>query len=103
MAVMADTHPMRYWETTEDMLAMLARMRVHARVTEPQLHRWQRAGLIPRPVQRGAGAGNGSVAYYPPGTAAVVALVWEILLKDRSIERAREALWGAGYPVYRVG
>src|SRR5688572_6450384 len=87
----------RNWETAEDLVA--AAMAEGYSVTRHQLRRWQQAGALPAPVQRGLGRSQGTEVRYPLGASRqLVALITQ-LAQDRSVERARWRLWWAGFPV----
>jgi hypothetical protein len=87
----------RDWETAEDLLA--AAMAAGHTVTRHQLRRWQQAGALPAPAQHGLGRSQGTEVRYPVGASGQLLALLTQLAKDRSIERARWALWWAGFSV----
>jgi len=68
-------------------------------VSEAQLARWHRAGLLPRPRQLSLGRGKGTVTAYPSGTALQLLALCRIRVNDRSLARAGFRLWWEGYAV----
>lgn len=54
-------------------------------VTRAQLHRWQRASLIPAPIRRGRGRGLGTETLYPPGTTDRAVVVGHYLKENRNV------------------
>jgi hypothetical protein len=68
-------------------------------VSDAQLHRWQRQGLIPRPKIQGLGRGRGTASYYPADTAQHIIALCELLAEDRRLDLAALALFFQGYPV----
>lgn len=72
-------------------------------VTEPQLVRWHRAGLLQpfgQPIpRRFLGRGRGSETVYPTGTGERVVALCEALAARRSLPRAGWSLWWQGYEV----
>ena len=81
----------------ETLLAWLAEQ--DCLVTEHQLVRWHKAGLLPRPSRKFLGRGKGTETYYPPGTERQALRLCQALLDDRSTENAAWALWLDGFPV----
>src|SRR5260370_42014632 len=54
-------------ETAE---TLITSMQAHGfTVTRPELARWHRAGLLPRPERHSLGRGRGMISIYPHGTA----------------------------------
>lgn len=92
----------RYDETREQLLALAGSSGYG--ITEHQLARWHREGLLPRPKQRPLGKGHGTQTVYPPGTEAQLLALCAIRAKERSLDRVRWYLWWAGYevPVERI-
>ncbi len=86
---------MKHEATRESLAHVLAA----AGATKPQLHRWQREGLLPRPEQRGRGRGRGSTATYPAGSAKQAAAVRKALARHRSLDDARWRLWWEGWVI----
>ncbi len=78
----------------------LARDRGYA-VTGPQLARWHRAGLLPRPEQRSLGRGRGTQTVYPLGTRVQLLKLCEIHFGDRvkRLPHVGWQLWWEGYEV----
>jgi hypothetical protein len=68
-------------------------------VTAPQLARWHRAGLLPRPRQQPLGRGRGTETVYPPGTAAQVVALCQIKDDERRLGRVAFRLWWEGFDV----
>lgn len=68
-------------------------------VSEPQLARWHRAGLLPRPRQLSLGRGKGTATAYPPGTALQLLALCRIRHTEHSLARAGFRLWWEGYEV----
>jgi len=68
-------------------------------VTRAQLHRWQQAGLLPKPRQRGRGWGKGTEVLYPPGSSTQLVALCEQLQNKRSLDAACWGLWWDRYPV----
>lgn len=71
-----------------------------AKVSRYQLHRWQQAGLLPQPRQKGKGrVEGGSEVFYPPGSTRQAIRVRELLKDNRSVRAVRWRLWLDGYPI----
>ena len=87
-------------ESLDDVLAA-AKKSGHP-VTPEQLHRWQQAGLIPAPRQRGLGRGRGTVAVYPGGTARQVMAAHHLIKQEGSIKAALWQLWWDGHCIEEV-
>jgi hypothetical protein len=87
------------WMTREDLLD-LVEDRGYA-VTEPQLARWHRAGLISRPKQRSLGRGHGTQTIYPLGTEEHLIRLCEIHLGEgvKRLPHVGWQLWWEGYAV----
>src|SRR5215207_5229172 len=87
----------RKWESREELLS-LARSSGFD-LSEPQLARWHRAGLLPRPTQRPLGRGHGTQTVYPPGTEGQLLALCGVHAEVRSLDRVAWHLWWAGYDV----
>jgi hypothetical protein len=87
----------RQEETAEHLLREGGKTRLP--VTKARLHRWQQAGLLPKPRQRGLGRGRGSEVLYPAGSGRQLIALCRLLQDKRSLERACWGLWWEGYPV----
>ena len=85
------------WQSPADVLACAAKM--NAPMTIRRLHRFQRAGLIPRPLQRGAGKRRGSAVLYPPDTAQQLVAADRFMKIERDIRAVRWRLWRNRYAV----
>ena len=68
-------------------------------VSEDQLARWHRAGLIPRPRQRSLGRGNGTESLYPIGTSVQVIALCELKTNERRLDLIGFLLWWDGFDV----
>lgn len=68
-------------------------------LTDTQLARWHRAGLLPRPQQVSLGRGRGTVTSYPEGTTAQLLALCQIRQSDRSLARIGFRLWWDGHDV----
>ena len=68
-------------------------------VSEDQLARWHRAGLLPRPRQRPLGRGRGTETTYPHGTSVQVVAVCQIKDEERRLGRVAFRLWWDGFDV----
>jgi hypothetical protein len=68
-------------------------------VSAPQLARWHRAGLLPRPEQRSLGKGHGTQTVYPSGTGEQLLALCEIHTGERRLLYVAWRLWWAGYDV----
>jgi len=83
---------------------VIAEAAVHGfTVTESQLVRWHREGLLP-PIgqaipRRFLGRGRGSETVYPPGTGGQVTALCHALAENRKLSRAGWQLWWRGYTV----
>jgi len=86
-------------ETREELLD-LAKARGYE-VTEHQLARWHRAGLLLRPKQRSLGKGHGTQTVYPPGTGKQLLRLCEIHFDDeeKRLLHVGWRLWWEGYKV----
>lgn len=68
-------------------------------VSEDQLARWHRRGLLPRPSQRPLGRGRGTITIYPPGSGMQLVALCEVRRHVRSLEMAGFQLWWDGFDV----
>lgn len=84
-------------ETRQELLN-LAQARGYE-VSAPQLARWHREGLIPRPEQRSLGKGHGTQTVYPSGTGEQLLAFCEIHTGARRLSYVAWRLWWAGYDV----
>jgi hypothetical protein len=86
-------------ETREELLD-LPKVREHG-VSEHQLARWHRAGLLPRPKQRSLGKGHGTQTVYPFGTGKQLLRLCEIHFdgKEKLFRYVGWRLWWEGYEV----
>lgn len=84
-------------ETREELLAP-AKARGYD-VTEHQLARWRREGLLPGPEQHGLGRGYGSRTFYPPDTGKQLLRLCEIHFGDRvkRLPHVGWKLWWEGF------
>jgi len=89
----------RQGETREELLD-LAKARGYS-VTEHQLARWHRAGLLPRPKQRSLGKGHGTQTVYPPGTGRQLLRLCEIHFDDKE-KRLLHVGWRLWWEDYEV-
>jgi hypothetical protein len=89
----------RSGETREELLGIA---RAHGyEVSAPQLARWHRAGLLPRPKQRSLGKGHGTQTVYPAGTGNQLLRLCEIHFgdKEKRLLYVGWRLWWEGYDV----
>ncbi len=68
-------------------------------VTEQQIQRWHRHGLLPRPTAKGQGRGRGVVYLYPDGTFAQLLDVLRLRSESKSLSDIRWSLWWKGYAI----
>src|SRR6266511_2593822 len=69
-------------------------------VSQAQLARWHRAGLLPRPQVRPLGRGRGTVSLYPPGSGQRLVRVAQLHQRERRLTSVAWRLWwGDGGPV----
>lgn len=87
-------------EETREELLDIALAHGHE-VSTPQLARWHRAGLLPRPKQRPLGKGHGTQTVYPPGTGKQLLRLCEIHFGDeeKRLQYVGWRLWWEGYDV----
>ncbi|HZU70929.1 MAG TPA: hypothetical protein VFA09_26875 [Ktedonobacteraceae bacterium] len=84
-------------ETAE---ALMTSMQAHGfTVTRPELARWHRAGLLPRPERHSRGRGRGMVSIYPHGTADQLLALCEIHHSEKRLPFVAWRLWWVGYDV----
>jgi hypothetical protein len=84
-------------ETAEQLLS-LARAHEYE-VTNAQLARWHRAGLLPRPQRRFLGRPEGSRSIYPAGTGRLLLALCAIRTRERRLPLVGWQLWWNGYDV----
>src|SRR5438132_8314502 len=89
--------PDAVWEPVEELLA--AADAAGFRVSRPQLRRWQQAGMLPPPTQRGLGRARGTAVRYPVGATAQLVRLCELLNQHRSLRQVRWRLWWEGFPI----
>jgi len=68
-------------------------------VTKPELARWHRAGLLPRPERHSLGRGRGMVSVYPPGAADQLHALCLFHRSEKRLPYVAWRLWWAGYDV----
>lgn len=68
-------------------------------VTDAQIERWRRQGLLPRPRQTGLGHSRGSVVMVPPETAAQAMEIERLYRIRRKRDWVGWQLWMQGYEV----
>lgn len=86
-------------ETREELLD-LAKAHGYS-VTEHQLARWHREGLLPRPKQRSLGKGHGTQTIYPPGTGKQLLRLCKIHFDDKE-KRLLHVGWRLWWEDYEV-
>jgi hypothetical protein len=84
-------------ETRDQMIQRVASLGYE--VSEAQLARWHRAGLLPRPQQRPLGRGRGTETNYPPGASVQVVAICQIKHEERRLGRIAFRLWWEGFAV----
>lgn len=84
-------------ETRQELLN-LAQARGYE-VSAPQLARWHRAGLLPRPEQRSLGKAHGTQTVYPSGTREQLLALCEVHAEERRLLYVAWRMWWAGYEV----
>ena len=87
-------------EVTRDQLIAYAGRQGYEGVTEHQLVRWHKFGLLPRPHRKSLGRGRGTESRYPH--AACSQLVALLALREQGttkLEALGWGLWWARYPV----
>ncbi len=89
-------HPVE-GETPEELGKEAAKLR--CRLTPFKLHRWQQAGLLPKPRQIHLGYGRGTTTLYPVGTKSHLLALVNFLKQYRRIPVALWLLWWNGFPV----
>ena len=85
------------YETGEELLT-LARRQGHI-ISQTQLARWHRAGLLPRPRQLPLKAARGTRSLYPLGTGEQLLRLCALRTTERRLAHLAWQLWLAGYPV----
>ncbi len=68
-------------------------------VSDAQLARWHRDGLLPRPSTRSLGRGRGTQTIYPAGTGKQLFDLCRLHRKHRHLGDVTWRLWFLGYPV----
>jgi DNA-binding transcriptional MerR regulator len=68
-------------------------------VSEHQIERWHKAGLLPPPRRRSLGRKLGSTSSYPPGTVAQVRALLRLLDRHRNLDKVAALLKLNGYTV----
>jgi hypothetical protein len=84
-------------ETGETLVA-LARQNGH-RISQTQLARWHRVGLLPRPRQLPLKTARGTCSCYPDGTGKQLLALCSLRATERRLAHLAWQLWLAGYPV----
>ena len=87
----------RFTEPTTDLLAQ-AKQQGYA-VSREQLARWHRAGLLPRPIQKGRGRNRGSEVVYPQGAVRQLLALCALHQKNRRLRDNGWSLWWYGFTV----
>ncbi len=83
--------------TRDELLGITDRLRLD--VSETQLVRWHKAGLLPRPTRHSLGRGQGTESRYPAvALSQVLAITW-FFQQHRRLEEVRWALWCFGFGV----
>lgn len=72
-------------------------------VSERQLKRWRRRGLLPTPELKSQGRARGMVAYYPADVRQQLVDLCRHRSRFRSLQTVGWALWCQGYSVDRFG
>jgi hypothetical protein len=78
-------------ETREQLLA--AATAAGVAVSQAQIARWHRAGLLPRPLVRSLGRGRGTVSLYPLGTGQRLVQVAQLRQGERRLTWVAWRLW----------
>lgn len=79
---------------------LITRMQEHEfTVTKPELARWHRAGLLPRPERHSLGRGRGTVSVYPPGTVDQLHALCLFHRSEKRLPYVAWHLWWVGYDV----
>jgi hypothetical protein len=79
------------FESKEELLAAAAKAGFE--VSEAQLARWHRSGLLPRPQVRSLGRGKGTESLYPPGSSDRLVRVAELHVEEHRLANAGWRLW----------
>src|SRR5438105_15226652 len=79
------------FESKDELLA--AASNAGFEVSEAQLARWHRAGLLPRPQVRSLGRGKGTESLYPPGTRQRLIRVAQVHVEEHRLANAAWRLW----------
>src|SRR6185312_3198062 len=86
-----------YVEPSAELLARATAAAHH--VSETQLARWHRAGLLSRPRRRSLGRGRGTQTLYRAGTGDQLLALCEIHKRHKKLETVGWQLWWRGFPV----
>lgn len=78
-------------ESKEELLAAAASAGLE--VSDAQLARWHRAGLLPRPQVRSLGRGKGTESLYPPGSSERLVRVAQVHVEEHRLSNAAWRLW----------
>lgn len=78
-------------ETKDELLAAVAEAGLS--VSDAQLARWHRSGLLPRPEVRSLGRGRGTQSLYPAGSARRVVRVAQVHAAEHRLAHAAWRLW----------
>lgn len=70
-------------------------------ISETQLARWHRYGLLPSPRQKSLGRGRGTTSLYPFSTKAQLLALLEIHERERRLAHVGWQLWWRGFVVNR--
>lgn len=89
-------------ESAEELIAVAAAQNFS--VSKPQLARWHREDLLPRPVRRSLGRGRGMISIYPLGTRERLLALCAIHREERRLPYVGWRLWWAGgeVPVHQI-
>ena len=68
-------------------------------VTDDQVNRWRRGGLLPRDVEQDSLAYRGSVIRYPKGTCAQIRAASALFKQKNRFDYVGLRLWRLGFPV----
>lgn len=79
------------FESKEELLA--AASNAGFEVSEAQLARWHRAGLLPRPQVRSLGRGKGTESLYPIGSSQRLVRVAQVHVDEHRLSNAAWRLW----------
>ena len=89
---------MRYKLAGEPADELVAAAKAHGfNVSRPQMARWHRADLLPRPATPSRGRGLGRQSIYPPGTTEQLLTLCRIHERERRLGHVAWELWWQGY------